>query len=218
MPREREIVHVPNFWTQNAESVSKFSADSKFKYISKLRNLLYRLLKSANLRYFSSRPNLWTGKLVHPFLIFCFLHSRITWIYQVSKNKRRREREELRCVWDFSVSGSHTCLFNLLSRLFSGMLHKTPSKSSLEGSIAWHKIKRTSEVKLHKPFQHCKILLTLLLINMLGLVKKLKENYGENIATYLNPLTPRSDQHGTSPYNILTLSSKQVMRIFRLIK
>ena len=218
MPREREIVHVPNFWTQNAESVSKFSADSKFKYISKLRNLLYRLLKSANLRYFSSRPNLWTGKLVHPFLIFCFLHSRITWIYQVSNGKRRREREELRCVWDFSVSGSHTCLFNLLSRLFSGMLHKTPSKSSLEGSIAWHKIKRTSEVKLHKPFQHCKILLTLLLINMLGLVKKLKENYGENIATYLNPLTPRSDQHGTSPYNILTLSSKQVMRIFRLIK
>ena len=138
LPREREIVHVPNFWTQNAGSVSKFSADSKFKYISKLRNLLYRLLKSANLRYFSSRPNLWTGKLVHPFLIFCFLHSRITWIYQVSKSKRRREREELRCVWDFSVSESHTCLFNLLSRLFSGMLHKAPSKSSLEGSIAWH--------------------------------------------------------------------------------
>ena len=53
---------------------------------------------------------------------------------------------------------------------------------------------------------------------MLGLVKKLKENYGENIANYLNPLTPRSDQHETSPYNILTLSSKQVMRIFRLIK
>ena len=189
MPREREIVHVPNFWTQNAESVSKFSADSKFKYISKLRNLFYRLLKSANLRYFSSRPNLWMGKLVYPFLIFCFLHSRITWIYQVSNGKRRREREKLRCVWDFSVSGSHTCLFNLLSRLFSGMLHKAPSKSSLEHRLTFerkfrllwvaNKIMRTSEVKLHKPFQHCKILLTLLLINMLGLVKKLKENYGE---------------------------------------
>lgn len=129
---------VPNFWTQNAESVSKFSVDSKLKYISKLRNLFYRFLKSANLHYFSLRPNLWMGKLVHPFLIFCFLHSRITWIYQVSNGKRRREREELRCVWDFSVSGSHTCLFNLLSRLFSGMLHNAPSKSSLEGSIAWH--------------------------------------------------------------------------------
>ena len=33
-----------------------------------------------------------------------------------------------------------------------------------------------------------------------------------------NPLTPRSDQHETSPYNILTLSSKQLMRIFKLIR
>ena len=31
--------------------------------------------------------------------------------------------------------------------------------------------------------------------------------------SWVNPLTPRSDQHETSPYNILTLSSKQVMRI-----
>ena len=33
----------------------------------------------------------------------------------------------------------------------------------------------------------------------------------------LNPLTPRSDQHAASPYNILTLVSKQLMRIFKLI-
>ena len=33
-----------------------------------------------------------------------------------------------------------------------------------------------------------------------------------------NPLTPRSDSHVTSPYNIHTLSSKQVMRIFKLIR
>ena len=33
----------------------------------------------------------------------------------------------------------------------------------------------------------------------------------------LNPLTPRSDWQVTSPYNNLTLSSKQVMRIFKLI-
>ena len=35
----------------------------------------------------------------------------------------------------------------------------------------------------------------------------------------INPLTPRSDQHETSPhmYNIHTLSSKQVMRILKLI-
>ena len=34
----------------------------------------------------------------------------------------------------------------------------------------------------------------------------------------INPSTSRSDQHETSPYNILTLSSKQVMRIFKLIR
>ena len=34
----------------------------------------------------------------------------------------------------------------------------------------------------------------------------------------LNPLTSTGDQHETSPYNILTLSSKQVMRKFKLIR
>ena len=33
-----------------------------------------------------------------------------------------------------------------------------------------------------------------------------------------NPLTPRSDQHVISPYNLHTLSSKQVMRIPKLIR
>ena len=33
-----------------------------------------------------------------------------------------------------------------------------------------------------------------------------------------NPLTPRSDKHETSPCNIHTLISKQVMRIFKLIR
>ena len=32
-----------------------------------------------------------------------------------------------------------------------------------------------------------------------------------------NPLTPRSDKHVTSPYNIYTLSSKQVVRLLKLI-
>ena len=34
----------------------------------------------------------------------------------------------------------------------------------------------------------------------------------------INPLTPRCDQHETSPYNTHTLFSKQVMRIFELIR
>ena len=34
----------------------------------------------------------------------------------------------------------------------------------------------------------------------------------------VNPLTPRSDQHETSPCNILTLSGKQAMRIFKLLR
>ena len=33
----------------------------------------------------------------------------------------------------------------------------------------------------------------------------------------INPSTPRSDEHETSPYNIHTVSSKQVVRIFKLI-
>ena len=33
-----------------------------------------------------------------------------------------------------------------------------------------------------------------------------------------HPLTPKNDQHETSPYNILTLSSKHLMRIFKLIR
>ena len=33
----------------------------------------------------------------------------------------------------------------------------------------------------------------------------------------LNPLTPRSDKHATSIYNIHALCSKQVMRILKLI-
>ena len=39
-----------------------------------------------------------------------------------------------------------------------------------------------------------------------------------NFHIQYNPLTPRSDQHVTSPWNIHTLSSKQVMRILKLTK
>ena len=39
----------------------------------------------------------------------------------------------------------------------------------------------------------------------------------KNYQTF-NPLTPRSDQHETSPRNILTLSSKQLMRMFILMR
>ena len=38
-----------------------------------------------------------------------------------------------------------------------------------------------------------------------------------NYVSVFNPLTPRSDQHETSPHNILISPSKQVMRIFKLI-
>ena len=34
----------------------------------------------------------------------------------------------------------------------------------------------------------------------------------------INPLTPRSDKNITSPHDVHTLSSKQVMRIFKLIR
>ena len=34
----------------------------------------------------------------------------------------------------------------------------------------------------------------------------------------INPSTPRSDKHVTSPYSIHTLFSKQVMRILKLIR
>lgn len=41
---------------------------------------------------------------------------------------------------------------------------------------------------------------------------------GNFYKVFINPLTPQSDYHETSPYNIQTLTSKQVMRIFKLIK
>ena len=44
-------------------------------------------------------------------------------------------------------------------------------------------------------------------------IKKIDEK-----AWFLNPLTPRSDSHVTSPYNIDILSSKQVMRILKCIR
>ena len=34
----------------------------------------------------------------------------------------------------------------------------------------------------------------------------------------VNPLNPRNDEHETSPLNIHTLFSKQVMKIFELIR
>ena len=34
----------------------------------------------------------------------------------------------------------------------------------------------------------------------------------------VNPLNPRNDEHETSPHNIHTLFSKQVMKIFELIR
>ena len=35
-------------------------------------------------------------------------------------------------------------------------------------------------------------------------------------AAYINPLTPKSDQNRISPYNINTITSRQVMRIRKI--
>ena len=45
-----------------------------------------------------------------------------------------------------------------------------------------------------------------------------QETQGGIMTWSVNWLTLRSDQHETSPYNTLTLFSKQVMRIFKLIR
>ena len=47
-----------------------------------------------------------------------------------------------------------------------------------------------------------------------------KANNAVNIKAFflLNPLTPRGDQHATSPKNIGTLSRQQVMRILKIIR
>ena len=39
-----------------------------------------------------------------------------------------------------------------------------------------------------------------------------------NLSVLPNPLTPKSDYHVTSPYNIHTLSCKQVVRLLKLIR
>ena len=54
-------------------------------------------------------------------------------------------------------------------------------------------------------------------------IKKCEEKFTKAkavslINSSLNPLTLRSDKHVTSPYNIHALSSKQVMRILKLIR
>ena len=43
-----------------------------------------------------------------------------------------------------------------------------------------------------------------------------KMSYGGISQRPINPLTPRDDYHVTSPCNIHTLSSKQVVRILKL--
>ena len=61
-----------------------------------------------------------------------------------------------------------------------------------------------------------------------SLIKVLWKNYRSNILflqqdfrvvsiRLVNPLTPKSDQHATSPWNICTFFSKHVMRMFKLI-
>ena len=46
-----------------------------------------------------------------------------------------------------------------------------------------------------------------------------KKNLDNNIRNIqINPSTPRSDSHVTSPYNFHPLSSKQVMRILKFIR
>ena len=45
----------------------------------------------------------------------------------------------------------------------------------------------------------------------------LADYYAMTDKNMINPLTPRGDQHETSPYSILILSSKQVMRKFQHI-
>ena len=39
-----------------------------------------------------------------------------------------------------------------------------------------------------------------------------------SLSVLLNPLTPKSDYHVTSSYSICTLSSKQVVRLLKLIR
>ena len=39
-----------------------------------------------------------------------------------------------------------------------------------------------------------------------------------NLDTVLNPLSPKSDQHETSPYNINALENRVVMRIEHMIR
>ena len=47
-------------------------------------------------------------------------------------------------------------------------------------------------------------------------IMRRKMSYGGISQRPINPLTPRSDSHVTSPCNIHTLSSRQVMRILKL--
>ena len=51
-------------------------------------------------------------------------------------------------------------------------------------------------------------------ISVISAIKNVLVQYVE--IPYFNPLTPISDQERISPYNIKTISSKQVMRIRKI--
>ena len=62
------------------------------------------------------------------------------------------------------------------------------------------------------------IIFTVLMANELHAVILQEGEFEWDQETQGGIITLRSDQHETSPYNTLILSSKQVMRIFKLIR
>ena len=58
------------------------------------------------------------------------------------------------------------------------------------------------------------------MISNLKYLLSIDENFSlkKKLSNLTRPLTPKSDRHETSSYNIHTLSSKQVMRILKLIR
>ena len=80
-----------------------------------------------------------------------------------------------------------------------------------------HLILKVEGVRADQEGTHLLVILRLKR-NMMPQNKEVKVRIQQWALKPFDPLTPRSDEHANSPYNIHTLYSKQIMRIIKLIR
>ena len=111
---------------------------------------------------------------------------------------RRRTKVKVKC-FPFKLNRS------LTGQSLCASVSLTKRQIKMSGSSCVERINSliVDKIKVQISFVNYRHLCTVIMIE--GLIS-------------INPLTPRSDKNITSPHNVHTLSSKQVTRIFKLIR